>query len=443
LRNSTLKFWPSSPEAISVGSTITFQRVPCHCGNGIIETFEQCDNGASNGQTGQCCDSNCNFLLSNFECNAVTSGPCDIPDFCSGLTSVCVNQIETDGRQCSATVEGETDYCGYCDGTGADNGTQCGVAKPVCPTCESLGNCTDPAHGACSGSGTNITCDCNNNPGEAYTGVTCSIPVCSTLTNCSSCTAHPECGWCCKESVCVPGTAVTGPWYPYNQTCTLSGWQPDRCDCLGSPHNGTTGCINGGSCDSCGFCHCTGSWGGLHCDQVVDCLNIPGGNATMDLCGCNAGNTSCIGCDGKPFGPVDDKCGVCGGDGTSCFEICGYDDCGTCTSAESCGWCVTGVTTGECLETNQDTSSCKAYYTSSGDCALALTTSAVAGITTGVIVAIIIVIVVVLALVCGGSYAGYKYWSKYRSKLGATSSNPLYQEGKGQGTNPLYEQKDQ
>jgi len=55
---------------------------------------------------------------------------------------------------------------------------------------------------------------------------------------------------------------------------------------------------------------------------------------------------------------------------------------------------------------------------------------------------VIIVIIVIAAIAAGGSYAGYKYWSKYRGKFGAASSNPLYTENKTSGVNPLFETKD-
>jgi len=51
---------------------------------------------------------------------------------------------------------------------------------------------------------------------------------------------------------------------------------------------------------------------------------------------------------------------------------------------------------------------------------------------------VIIVIIIVIACLAGGGYAGYKYWSQYRAKLGAASSNPLYEDKKMGGENPLF-----
>src|SRR5690606_10619219 len=48
--------------SVSVNSVMRFDRVPCFCGNGIVDRFEQCDNGeAQNGQFGQCCTTQCTF----------------------------------------------------------------------------------------------------------------------------------------------------------------------------------------------------------------------------------------------------------------------------------------------------------------------------------------------------------------------------------------------
>ena len=52
----------------------------------------------------------------------------------------------------------------------------------------------------------------------------------------------------------------------------------------------------------------------------VDCAGIAGGNAIEDACGvCDGDGTSCLDCAGVPNGDaIEDACGVCAGDGSSC-----------------------------------------------------------------------------------------------------------------------------
>jgi len=53
------------------------------------------------------------------------------------------------------------------------------------------------------------------------------------------------------------------------------------------------------------------------------CDGVPGSGKVRDKCGvCGGDNTSCAGCDGVPnSGKVLDECGICGGDGSSCTTL--------------------------------------------------------------------------------------------------------------------------
>ncbi len=76
------------------------------------------------------------------------------------------------------------------------------------------------------------------------------------------------------------------------------------------------------------------------CDKTItvgecshDCNGVLGGSAVEDACGvCGGDGSSCTDCDGVPNGDaVEDACGVCGGDGTSCLDCPqGIDECGIC-----------------------------------------------------------------------------------------------------------------
>lgn len=106
------------------------------CGNGIVETGEECDCGGTAGcGNDPCCDpttckfknnavcddsneaccSGCQFMPANTTCRAST-GPCDIAETCSGTSGTCPpDQYVPDGKSCtSGNVTGLTCASGQC-----------------------------------------------------------------------------------------------------------------------------------------------------------------------------------------------------------------------------------------------------------------------------------------------------------------------------------------
>jgi hypothetical protein len=83
------------------------------------------------------------------------------------------------------------------------------------------------------------------------------------------------------------------------------------------------------------------------------------------------------------------------------------------------------------------------YNTSqSGSCGALLSTAAAAGLAAGILALIIIAAIVACALLAAGSSkAGLEFYKKYHTKIGDTHANPMYQDKKMGGENPLYEQK--
>merc|ERR1719204_2788401 len=67
-----------------------------------------------------------------------------------------------------------------------------------------------------------------------------------------------------------------------------------------------------------------------------DCLGVPGGTAVEDVCGiCDGDGTSCLDCMGVPNGnAVLDQCDVCNGNGSSC--VCRDTSEGGPSEAEMC-----------------------------------------------------------------------------------------------------------
>src|SRR5262249_16707041 len=58
------------------------------CGNGTLESGEQCDQGAANGTSSSCCTSSCTLKSSGTECRAA-AGECDAAESCTGSSATC------------------------------------------------------------------------------------------------------------------------------------------------------------------------------------------------------------------------------------------------------------------------------------------------------------------------------------------------------------------
>ena len=68
----------------SVAITVTYDP----CGNGTIESPEQCDAGAANGTAGSCCSSTCTLRSAATVCRA-SAGQCDVAETCTGASGAC------------------------------------------------------------------------------------------------------------------------------------------------------------------------------------------------------------------------------------------------------------------------------------------------------------------------------------------------------------------
>jgi hypothetical protein len=101
------------------------------CGNGLVETGEDCDGGASSNPcctseckwaTGaecnadeECCDASCHFIAANTECRASISSNCDIAETCTGRSAACpANGYVFDGASCQSDDDSAMCSSGMC-----------------------------------------------------------------------------------------------------------------------------------------------------------------------------------------------------------------------------------------------------------------------------------------------------------------------------------------
>src|SRR5437899_3011895 len=57
------------------------------CGDGVVDSPEQCDTGSANGTTGSCCTSTCTFKTNGTACT--DDGNVCTTDLCNGSSATC------------------------------------------------------------------------------------------------------------------------------------------------------------------------------------------------------------------------------------------------------------------------------------------------------------------------------------------------------------------
>jgi hypothetical protein len=217
------------------------------CGNGIIESGEDCDPGANNPN--DCCSATCKFESNTYTCSAAT-GDCDIAEQCTGSSATCpTDQIQPNTYICRQPA-GVCDVTEYCDGSSkvcpadAKSTAQCRASAGDCDlaeVCDGINNnCpTDSFKSSsvecrlaadlcdiaeyCTGSGP--TCPAN---GYQSSGTDCGI--CASCDGQGTCNAdltqHNDCVFCQKctakdtcghqsssediKNECPSGQCVTG-----------------------------------------------------------------------------------------------------------------------------------------------------------------------------------------------------------------------------------------
>jgi len=288
---------------------------------------------------------------------------------------------------------------------------------------------------ACTWCETSKKCLQNADPDLANCAATYpdTCPCSFTNSSCTQCTANPGCGWCCAAGggSCVPGDGAG----PTGAQCTITDWRYSAC----STEACVPDCVRG-TC-VCGKCVCPRPFGGPTCNLTEGCDGVLGSGITVDVCGiCGGDGSTCLGCDGIPFGATYDICGVCGGDGSSCWTLCPFDKCSSCATAENCEWCANKDTgEGKCIDTTKG-STCPDTFEPITDCAnFKLTVGEAVGLSVGIIVLIVALIVICLVLTGVGGKLGYDYMLKHRKGMESAHSNPMYTNEGKEGKNPLYE----
>ena len=121
------------------------------CGSGVVDTGEQCDQGAANGTAGSCCSATCTFVAAATTCRA-SAGQCDVAETCTGSSATC----PTDAFRSGATICTGASQAGACDNDAADHclgtaNTCVDVFQAPTLTCRASGGQCDVAE-TCTGS---------------------------------------------------------------------------------------------------------------------------------------------------------------------------------------------------------------------------------------------------------------------------------------------------
>ena len=282
---STSPYWSAS--AVEIKSFVG-------CGDGVIQTGEQCDDGNTNN--GDCCSSTCQYESSATVCRA-SAGVCDVAETCTGASASC----PTDTFLSSSTVcrlsAGQCDIAETCSGSSAS--CPADVFQPNTVTCTGTSN-----GGACDGTdkclGTANTCVDKYLSGKqsCSTCLTCS----GSSSTCSAVTANTD-----------PNNDCTYHAYSCKNSCTRV-YQDGNCDGAGAcggtlsyadtSHYCSGGSLNSGACDSTYKCTSTQSANDFYgvgtgystqgyCDGTGSC-DRSGTTADDDLneisCGCRVGS---------------------------------------------------------------------------------------------------------------------------------------------------------
>ncbi|XP_058525768.1 disintegrin and metalloproteinase domain-containing protein 18 isoform X1 [Ochotona princeps] len=267
------------------------------CGNGILESNEECDCG--NEQecqfkdccdyntcklkdfvtcgSGPCCTSKCEFSVAGTPCRKSVDQECDFTEYCNGTSSNCApDTYALNGQFCRLG----TAYCydGKCQTT--DN--QCAMtlgkgAKGAPYACFEEVNSVDDKSGNCGFKNSQLPCEhkdilcgklvCifpskDNYKGDVETAVVSSTHEYICVSTAAGSSVTPD----GRDAVYVADGTMCGPqMYCVNQTCI-------KAPLLGSVCNATTKCQGSGICNNFGNCQCFPGYRPPNCEVQIGSL---------------------------------------------------------------------------------------------------------------------------------------------------------------------------
>jgi len=268
------------------------------CGDGQIDSPEQCDLGAGNGNPGTCCQSNCTFRANGSVCRPGVDSDCDTSETCTGAAATCPPDDApiNNGKVCRP---GSGDVCDQ-------NETCTGIPGQACPPDDAPGN-------------TSIIC----RP-SSVAGAFCDEP--EYCTGLPGATCPPNDAPAKVNMVCRPGSGdICDP----DERCTGIPGQGCPADVVSNP---TTLCRTGSGdmCDPNEYC--TGVPGAACPANVVQpsstvCRSATGVCDVAENCTGVAGQT----CPPNGFAPSSTPCDYDN-------NVCTIDHCdgnGACTLAST------------------------------------------------------------------------------------------------------------
>ncbi|MEO8602739.1 MAG: hypothetical protein ABI629_09195 [bacterium] len=307
------------------------------CGNGVLDTGEQCDTGVDNGTGTSCCTGSCQFRGAGQSCRPV-SGDCDVAEVCTGTIGFCPGNAVVAINTVCRPATGACDYAETCNGSfpacppdvvlGTNvvcrtntAGEQCDVdetcdgVNPVCPLdevkpmgvgCRNAAGVCDVAE-VCTGASRHCPVD-----GFAPSSTLCrgAAGVCDVADNCSG-----------SSAACPADAKSTAQCRAASGACDMA----ETCDGVGNAcptdvvkPNGSTCRAAAGSCDLAETCN------GVSTACPTDVLKTNGTQCRAAVAFCDLAES----CDGVGSAcPAD----AVKGNGVECRAAAGV-----CDVAESC-----------------------------------------------------------------------------------------------------------
>jgi hypothetical protein len=276
------------------------------CGDGMVDSPEQCDQGSGvNGTFGSCCTATCTFKPNGTACPDDGNGCTN--DQCSGANASC--QHPNNSNACDDAL--------FCNGTDTCGGGSCSVhSGNPCPGPDGDGDCTE-------------SCDeaANNCAAPDMNGSACSDSLfCNGADSCSagSCTGHA-------------GDPCPGPDGDpnCNESCDEAGD-----NCLATDPNGS-------ACSDGVFCNGADSCAAGSCDTHVGdpCPGPDNDTNCAESCNEGADNCSAVDPDGSVCRPAIGDCdlqetcssGACAADlFVAAATPCGDPSDTVCTDPDTC-----------------------------------------------------------------------------------------------------------